>query len=83
MGIAGEWFSGHGQARILGDFRDPANAGLCAEMEDRFKDWFDPQTEKYPHPYSLLVQVQLEDGELCSQDEVWELDFQNDTARKS
>lgn len=73
VAIAGSWFNATGKAKILGEISqlsDPAHRQILEKFS-----WFQDGSKSYPHPYTLFVQVILEEGILTEQDQEWKIGF--------
>ncbi len=61
VGLAGEWFTGHGIARNLGWFGLPENAAIAQSLRQAFAAWIDNGHNDFNDHHTIILQVMLTD----------------------
>lgn len=75
MAVAGEWFTAHGTAVLLGAFCREENACPAQKLRDVFAAWIDSGHSDLTDEYTCILRISLPDGVLFSRGERFELTF--------
>ena len=73
--VAGEWFTAHGTAVLLGAFCREENACPAQKLRDVFAAWIDSGHSDLTDEYTCILRISLPDGVLFSRGERFELTF--------
>lgn len=66
VAIAGEWFTGHGNAVNLGWFCKEENKAIAEKMRITFASWIDNGHNDFSDKNTIILQIALTDGVLFS-----------------
>ena len=64
VGLAGEWFTGHGKAVNLGYFGKEENAQIAKRMREVFAAWIDNGHNDFSDVNTCILRIELTDGVL-------------------
>ncbi|MGN0814118.1 MAG: pyridoxamine 5'-phosphate oxidase family protein [Candidatus Coproplasma sp.] len=64
VAIAGEWFSGHGQAVNLGFFGKRENCEIAQNLRLAFAEWIDNGHNNFDDENTVILRIELTDGVL-------------------
>ena len=64
VGLAGEWFTGHGKAENLGYFGKEENAQIAKRMKEVFSAWIDNGHNDFSDVNTCILRIELTDGVL-------------------
>ncbi len=62
VAVAGEWFTGHGQAESLGWFGSAENSALAARLRSAFAAWIDNGHNDFSDTNTCILRIHLTDG---------------------
>ena len=66
VGVAGEWFTGHGRGINLGYFGKKENYILAKKLKNVFAEWIDNGHNNFDDENTVILCVELTDGLLLS-----------------
>ena len=66
VGIAGEWFTGHGEGINLGYFMKKENQEIAEKLRTAFAAWIDNGHNNFDDENTIILCVKLTDGILFS-----------------
>ena len=66
VAVAGEWFSGHGQAVNLGFFGKQENCEIAQKLRLAFAEWIDNGHNNFDDENIIILRIDLTDGVLFS-----------------
>lgn len=62
VGLAGDWFTGHGLAESLGAFASEPNRSLAETLRRVFSAWIDNGHSDLTSPDTIILRITLTDG---------------------
>lgn len=74
VAVAALWFDGVGTAVNLHDFRSPENAEIFRQLKSVFT-WFQEQEDGFATPYTEIIRIDLQEGEIIWQDHICKIAF--------
>ena len=75
VAVCGDWFTGHGLAKDMGEMLEPRNADLLAKLKAAFAAWYDNGHMDERDPHSRILRVRMTDGVLLSHGTRYDIDF--------
>lgn len=73
VGIAGEWFTGHGKGISLGYFGNEENSWIAGKLKKAFAEWIDNGHTDFDDENTIILCLELTDGQLLSHGKKYEL----------
>lgn len=73
VGIAGEWFTGHGKGISLGYFGNEENSWIAGKLKKAFAEWIDNGHTDFDDENTIILCLELTDGKLLSHGKKYEL----------
>lgn len=68
VGLAGEWFTGHGTATNIGWFRKKENQDIALKLKKVFSSWIDNGHNNFNDENTIILKIEINDGILIAND---------------
>ncbi|MBQ8973664.1 MAG: pyridoxamine 5'-phosphate oxidase family protein [Clostridia bacterium] len=75
VAIAGDWFTGHGEATNLGYIGKPENRAIADALREAFHEWIDNGHTDFSDENTVILCVKLTDGILFSHGRRFDMAF--------
>ena len=73
VAIAGEWFTAHGKGVNLGYFGKKENVVIAGKLKKAFAEWIDNGHTDFDDENTIILCLELTDGQLLSHGKKYEL----------